>query len=294
MEANAFLGDMETHSLDSQKIRFLQPWASSAFTPQEWDMLEKIINAYLIGFKKTINDMAKTFNASYPLVIQSLIFCEIESNGTTRGFYNGAANGEVMVVLDADNAAWVAQKKDKLTLSVQAYLNKDKGTISTLRSLLSNQCIKALKSFLQAGKASLDRQEVPDAVVFAQESPDSLLLVCRVTGFYPRLVNVSWLQDEKALPSSAVNSTGILPNHDLTYQTRSSLTIKSADIAHSYACRVEHSSLDKRSLVIPWKRKSGVAVPVIIGILVPLLIAVSAVIFYWWRKRRHYEGINQA
>ncbi|CAM4657928.1 unnamed protein product, partial [Caretta caretta] len=95
------------------------------------------------------------------------------------------------------------------------------------------------------------------AVVFARASPQArtpapLLLVCRVTGFYPRPVRVAWLQDgEEVGPGGRLSSSGILPNADLTYQLRSSLAVEPGD-GHSYACRVEHSSLGGQSLLIPW------------------------------------------
>ncbi|CAM4639400.1 unnamed protein product, partial [Lepidochelys olivacea] len=95
------------------------------------------------------------------------------------------------------------------------------------------------------------------AVVFARAPPQAgtpapLLLVCRVTGFYPRPVCVAWLQDgEEVGPGWWLSSSGILPNADLTYQLRSSLAVEPGD-GHSYACRVEHSNLGGQSLLIPW------------------------------------------
>ncbi|XP_042303370.1 T-cell surface glycoprotein CD1a-like [Sceloporus undulatus] len=106
----------------------------------------------------------------------------------------------------------------------------------------------------------------PLALVFAQESSaatDSLLLVCRVLGFYPHQINISWLLDEKALPSSRINSIAILPNYNLTYQIQSSSTIRSADTSYISACSVQHSNLGKRSLVILWDHHNILAIVMI-------------------------------
>lgn len=93
-------------------------------------------------------------------------------------------------------------------------------------------------------------------------TPAPLLLVCRVTGFYPRPIRVAWLQDgEEVAPGGRLSSSGILPNADLTYQLRSSLAVEPGD-GHSYACRVEHSSLGGQSLLIPWGRGTSCGVGV--------------------------------
>uniref|UniRef100_A0A8C8BCX7 Ig-like domain-containing protein n=1 Tax=Otus sunia TaxID=257818 RepID=A0A8C8BCX7_9STRI len=99
---------------------------------------------------------------------------------------------------------------------------------------------------------SLRGQELPVATVFARTPrPDQLLLICHVTGFYPRPISVAWLQDgQEVPPGPALNTSAILPNADLTYQLRITLAVAPHD-GHSYACRVRHRSLGTRSLLIP-------------------------------------------
>lgn len=100
----------------------------------------------------------------------------------------------------------------------------------------------------------------PIAVVFARTAgPEQLLLVCRVTSFYPRPITVTWLRDGRELPP---NTSTVLPNADLTYQLRSTLLVSPRD-GHSYACRVQHRSLGDRSLLVPWGRlsPSGMRLP---------------------------------
>uniref|UniRef100_A0A670IP13 Ig-like domain-containing protein n=1 Tax=Podarcis muralis TaxID=64176 RepID=A0A670IP13_PODMU len=208
------------------------------------DFEEQLIARLPFHFFYTPNN---SFQHPDPFVVQSLIFCESTSNGTTRGFYDAALEGESIVTFSADNGSWVALQDNAMAAYVQQILNGDKGTAGTLQKLLLGQCIGAHNTFLETGKEAVFTHKTPPA-------PDSLLLVCRVTGFYPRPINVSWLQDDKELPSSDFNSTEILPNHDLTYQIRSTLVIKSAD-EHSYACRVQHISLGVK--IIPWGRYFG-------------------------------------
>ncbi|XP_007437022.1 antigen-presenting glycoprotein CD1d-like [Python bivittatus] len=290
----AMLGDVETHSLDSHtgKIKFLQPWSQSVFPAFFWAIMESVFRTYFAGFQQTVINITHTLNGSYPIVVQSLLFCETDSIGLTRAFYDAALNGEAVVTYQADKSMWFALKKDKTGLYIQDFLNQDNGTTTTLHNLLTTKCIEALHNFLQAGKATVDRQVPPDGMVFTEKSsvPDSQLLVCRVTGFHPRQINVSWLQDGTEV---SAESTGILPNHDVTYQIRRSLIIKSRD-THNYACKIQHSALGKSAIIIPWGEKSSnKAVPAVIGILVCVALIIMVVLIFRWKKRREYQGIAE-
>nr|XP_021152132.1 HLA class II histocompatibility antigen, DRB1-7 beta chain-like isoform X3 [Columba livia] len=133
--------------------------------------------------------------------------------------------------------------------------------------------------------------ELPVATVFARTpSPAQLLLVCRVTGFYPRSISVAWLRDGQEVPPGPdTNTSAILPNADLTYQLRSVLAVAPHD-GHSYACRVRHRSLGTRSLLIPWENRST-APTISIAIAVLLLVAAfSAGGFWWWKRRKGDQG----
>ncbi|XP_043383836.1 antigen-presenting glycoprotein CD1d-like isoform X2 [Chelonia mydas] len=259
MEGMALLGDLETHSMDCSacQIRFLQPWAQRGLTPKQWQDLELLIHRYLFNFNRTVNRIAQQQGMGYPFVTQGSLGCELHPNGTSRAFDDTGVNGEDFISFDADAGTWVARQGDKLALYARDLLNQDKGTAITLQFLLRTTCVSQIKSFVQHGNESLERQERPVAVVFARAPPPAgtpapLLLVCRVTGFYPRPVRVAWLQDgEEVAPGGRLSSSGILPNADLTYQLRSSLAVEPGD-GHSYACWVEHSSLGGQSLLIPW------------------------------------------
>ncbi|CAM4658199.1 unnamed protein product [Caretta caretta] len=227
---------------------------------------------------------------NYPFITQGSLGGELHPNGTSRGFDDTGVNGEDFISFDADAGKWVARQGDKLALYTQDLLNLDKSTAITLQFLLRMTCVNQIKSFVQHGKESLERQERPVAVVFARAPPPAgtpapLLLVCRVTGFYPRPVRVAWLQDgEEVGPGGQLSSSGILPNADLTYQLRSSLAVGPGD-GHSYACRVEHSSLGGQSLLIPWEQGRGWGPGLAVGITLGVL-AVAAVAGVLWRSSR--------
>ncbi|XP_065420072.1 antigen-presenting glycoprotein CD1d-like isoform X2 [Chrysemys picta bellii] len=299
MDMRVLLGDLKTHSVNCStcEIHFLQPWAQQGLTPKEWQDLELLTHYYLSDFNRTVNTIAQHHGGGYPFVTQVSLGCELPPNGTSRGFYDIGVNGEDFISFDAVAGKWVARQGDKLALYVRQRLSRNKGAVITLQFLLRTTFVNLIESFVQYGNESLERQERPVAVVFARAPPPAgtpapVLLVCRVTGFYPRPVRVAWLQDgEEVGPGGRLNSSGILPNADLTYQLRSSLAV-GPGAGHSYACRVQHSSLGGRSLLIPWEHSRpwgpGLAVGITLGV-----VAVAAVAVVRWRSRRRgYQDVR--
>uniref|UniRef100_A0A8C8SQZ8 Ig-like domain-containing protein n=1 Tax=Pelusios castaneus TaxID=367368 RepID=A0A8C8SQZ8_9SAUR len=294
-EVKALLGDLETLALNCStcEIRFLQPWAPQLLAAKEWQDLELEIHRSLADFVLTANRIVQQMGADYPFVTQASIGCELHPNQTSRGFYDIGVNGEGFIHFDEAAGAWLAGTANQLVLRVSSLVNWDKNANTRLQYFLRITCIYVIHSFAQSGRESLERQERPVAVVFARAppaagTPSSTLVVCRVTGFYPRPIRVSWLQDgEEVAPGWRLNSTGILPNADLTYQLRSSLAVEPGD-GHSYACRVEHVSLGGHSLLIPWRHsrrwRRGLVVGITLGVLVVAAVAVAVAL--WWSRRR--------
>uniref|UniRef100_A0A8C3SFV4 Ig-like domain-containing protein n=1 Tax=Chelydra serpentina TaxID=8475 RepID=A0A8C3SFV4_CHESE len=270
MEGVALLGDLETHAMDCStcKIRFLQPWAHRGLTPKLWQDLETVICHYVSKFILLVN--------------KASIGSELHPNGTSRQFCDAAVNGENFISFSVDMGTWVAQRGEKVALNSRDFLNQDKSTTAAVQFLLRTTCINELNRPLSPARLSPPVSERPVAMVFARAPPPAgtpapFLLVCRVTGFYPRPVRVAWLQDgEEVAPGWRLNSSGILPNTDLTYQLRSNLAV-GPDAGHSYACRVEHSSLGGQSLLIPWGYSRpwgpGLAVGITLGALAVAAVA---------------------
>ncbi|MBN3270736.1 CD1C protein, partial [Polyodon spathula] len=91
---------------------------------------------------------------------------------------------------------------------------------------------------------------VPPAVTLrhkkARGSADTEV-VCHVTGFYPRAVEVTWVRDGQVQLEDRVQSGEVLPNQDGTYQLRKILTVSPEEQGrHSYSCQVDHVSFTER------------------------------------------------
>ncbi|NXQ88699.1 CD1D protein, partial [Nyctibius grandis] len=274
-EGLGLLEDIELGSLDKHtwNIHFHQPWVRPALPRSDWDTIENMIKIYLQKFNHLINEGAMQKDVPYPFVAQCVAGCEIYANRTSRAFAYVGYNGQDFLSFNIYNATWLLSQDTNLSRYVQAVLQNYTAFSELVDVLFNDTCIDDMEMLLHYGKAALERQELPVATVFARTpSPDQLLLVCRVTGFYPRPISVAWLRDgQEVPPGPALNTSAVLPNADLTYQLRSILAVAPRD-GHSYACRVQHRSLGTRSLLIPWGNSEVV---LIAGLGAGLLAAVA-------------------
>ncbi|NXJ70736.1 CD1D protein, partial [Rostratula benghalensis] len=274
-EGLGLLEDIELGSIDKHTwtIHFYQPWVRPALPRSDWDTIQNMIRIYLQQFSHLVNEGAMEKELPYPFVAQCMAGCELYPNRTSRAFAYVAYNGQDFLRFNMDNATWLPFQDTSLSRYVQAILQNYTAFSEMVEVLFNDTCVDDMEVLLHYGKAALERQELPVATVFARTPrPDQILLVCHVTGFYPRPVSVAWLRDgQEVPPGPSLNTTAILPNADLTYQLRSILAVAPRD-GHSYACRVRHRSLGTRSLLIPWGNSEVV---LITGLGAGLLAAVA-------------------
>ncbi|NXP78042.1 CD1B1 protein, partial [Ramphastos sulfuratus] len=269
------LEDIELGSVDKHTwtIHFYQPWVYQALPRSDWDTLENMIKVYLQEFNRMVHEGAFQNNLPYPFVIQCMAGCKIYPNRTSQAFVSVGYNGLDFLSFDMYNDTWILSQDNSLAQHVVSTLQNYTVFNKVVAVLFKDTCVDDLEMLVSYGKAALERQEPPVATVFARTpSPAQLLLVCRVTGFYPRSISVAWVRDgQEVPPGPALNTSSILPNADLTYQLRSILAVTPSD-GHSYACRVRHCSLGTRSLLIPWGNSEVV---LIAGLGAGLLAAVT-------------------
>ncbi|NXO00774.1 CD1D protein, partial [Rhinopomastus cyanomelas] len=280
-EGLGLLEDIELGSLNKHNwnIHFYQPWVQRSLPRSDWDTIENMIKIYLQKFNHLINEGAKQKDVPYPFVAQCMAGCALYPNGSSGAFAYVGYNGQDFLSFDIDSATWLLSQDTNLSRYVQAILQNYTAFSELVDILFNDTCVDDMEMLLRNGKAALERQEPPMAKVFARTpSPAQLLLVCRVTGFYPQPISVAWLRDgQEVLPGPALNTSPILPNHDLTYQLRVSLAVDPHD-GHSYACCVRHRSLGARSLLIRWGNSEVVLIAGLgAGLLGALVMAAITV-----------------
>uniref|UniRef100_A0A8C3SGH1 Ig-like domain-containing protein n=1 Tax=Chelydra serpentina TaxID=8475 RepID=A0A8C3SGH1_CHESE len=168
----------------------------------------------------------------------------------SKSQFHFAFDGQDFLVLQRNQSAWVplAPGASNETRSWDA------GHTWTqfARQFLREECVDTLRSLARGGAEALGQQELrarlsssvtalpPGMSVTYRDTPRGAALSCHARGFYPRPIHLSWVRDgAEILPP--MNSSGILPNADGTYQIWQSLEIP-RQWGHGYACRAEHSS----------------------------------------------------
>uniref|UniRef100_A0A674JER3 Ig-like domain-containing protein n=1 Tax=Terrapene triunguis TaxID=2587831 RepID=A0A674JER3_9SAUR len=157
-------------------------------------------------------------------IIQTIFGCDL------RGRQHHS--GETMTWVAADIGAQITKRR------WDAEVDDNQGW----NLYLEEECILWLRSALEYGKETLQRKVRPTARVSDRSSHDGLTtLSCKVSGFYPRDITVTWLKNGESRQQETY-SEGILPSGDGTYQTWVTMEIDPKIKAH-YSCRMEHESL---------------------------------------------------
>ncbi|KAG7465322.1 hypothetical protein MATL_G00175170 [Megalops atlanticus] len=236
--------------------------------------------------------------------VQLMYGCELDDDGSTRGFMQYGYDGEDHIVLDLETMTWT-------TVQPQAAITKqewdsDRARNAYLSDYFTQECIEWLKQFVGFGRSSLERKIPPEVSVFQKDSQ----VTCHVTGFFPRGILVSWERDGEEV-YEGVRQGEILPNEDGTFQMRSTLEVSPEELqGHLYTCRVMHSSQDEW-LIRPWEPNQGTPGPggtlpppsrriapptgpplgIIIGCVVAVML-LAAGVTVWKKSRTGYGKTN--
>ncbi|KAM5162234.1 T-cell surface glycoprotein CD1b-like [Callospermophilus lateralis] len=287
-QASGWLGDMQIHGWDSEAgtAIFLKPWAKGNFSDEAILMLEEIFRVYFSVFTSEVQDHVSEFQLEYPFEIQGLAGCELRSGGTIMGFLRGSLKGMDFLSF---KTGWPSTEGDLRAQKFCTVITKYKGICETVEKLLLETCPQYLLSVLEAGKADLQRQVKPEAWLSSGPSPgpDRVLLVCHVSGFYPKHVWVMWVRGDQE--QEETQRSDFLPNADGTWYLQATLDVASGDTA-GLACRVKHSSLGGQDLVLHWGHPLSVGL-VILAIIVPCALIFLGLALWFWR-RRSYQDIQ--
>ncbi|XP_053461871.1 antigen-presenting glycoprotein CD1d-like isoform X2 [Nycticebus coucang] len=292
-DGSAWLGELQTHSWghSSDAFRFLQPWSRGGFSDQQWGRLQHIFRVYRGSFTREVQKFVKKLQVAYPIQLQLSAGCEVRPGNASTDFFHVAFQGSDFLSFQGTSWEPAAQVSDWVT-SVIGELNEDQGTRETVKWLLSVICPQLARSLVEAGASELQKQVKPEAWLSSGPSPGPgrLLLVCHVSGFYPKPVWVMWMRGEQEQPDT--QHSDLLPNADWTWYHRATLDVAAGEAA-GLSCRVKHSSLEGQDIVLHWggsRTSTGLVVLAVLACLVSLLV-LTVGLRLWLKRCCSYQDV---
>ncbi|XP_037019748.2 T-cell surface glycoprotein CD1b-like isoform X2 [Artibeus jamaicensis] len=256
-QGSGWLDDLQIHGWDSdsENAIFLKPWSKGNFSEEEVTELVELFRVYLIGFIRVVQDHVSEFQLTYPFEIQGIAGCELHSGEATVSFLRGALGG-----LD-------------------------------FLSLKNNSCVPAAEGGNRAQRFCtifIQYQVKPKAWLSSGPTPGPgrLLLVCHVSGFYPKPAWVMWMKGEQEQPGT--HQGDILPNADGTWYIRVTLDVVAGETAN-LNCRVKHSSLGGQDIILYWGYPTSTSV-ILLAVILPTLILLICLAL-WFLRHRSYQNI---
>nr|XP_012604147.1 T-cell surface glycoprotein CD1e, membrane-associated-like isoform X2 [Microcebus murinus] len=282
-QGSGWLGELQTHSWDDivGTFRFLRPWSQGQFSKQELKNLQALLQLYLHVFPREVQTFASQFQLEYPFELQISAGCKMHAGKASEMFINGAYQGTDF--LSFQGSSWVpSPAAGSRAQNVCKMLNRYRDIKEIVQSLFGHTCPRFLEGLLAAGKSELERQVKPEAWLSSGPSPGPgrLLLVCHVSGFYPKPVWVRWMRGE--LEQLGTQHSDLLPNADGTWYLQATLDVAAGEAA-GLSCRVKHSSLGGQDIILYWGGYSILLILICLTVLVTLVMLV--VVDLWFKKQ---------
>uniref|UniRef100_A0A8C4TIS9 Class I histocompatibility antigen, F10 alpha chain-like n=1 Tax=Erpetoichthys calabaricus TaxID=27687 RepID=A0A8C4TIS9_ERPCA len=286
--------DKQTDYYDSniKKVIPRQEWMVKSVDSDYWDRETQISVGDEQNFKAGTATLNKRFNQTGGIHTWQMMYgCELDDDGTTRGFHQFGYDGDDYVSFDKQTLTWTAASPRGETTKIR--WDPDTAWNLQTKGYLEGTCIEWLKKYVVYGAATLERKVHPKVFLTHKRTDSGMEATCHVTGFFPRDIEVIW---QNGGPRDLdVESGEVLPNEDGTYQVKKTLKlrIKPEELKKgNYSCCVLHSSLAgniKIELDPAMKNPndpSGSFPVWIIGFVFGILLAVTTVagVFIWMKK----------
>ncbi|KAM8884834.1 major histocompatibility complex class I-related gene protein-like [Synchiropus picturatus] len=200
-----------------------QDWMSRVVEdePDYWEHETRTFIGYQLLQRANLKILGERFNHTGGHVSQKQYGCEWnDETGELKGYERYGYDGEDFITFDLQNMTWIPGQE-------QALVTKEKWDTNTYqntkkKNYLSQVCPQWLKRYLDYGKSSLLRKELP-IVSLLQKVPSSPV-ICHATGFYPDWATLFWRKDGQEIKES-VGISEVLPNPDGTFQTEVELKL---------------------------------------------------------------------
>ncbi|XP_066451458.1 class I histocompatibility antigen, F10 alpha chain-like isoform X2 [Eleutherodactylus coqui] len=279
-----YVDDQEITNYNSVSRRMLPraEWIKKE-EPEYWERETQIGKGAEAVFRHNVRTLMERFNQTGGFhSIQWMIGCELDDDGSIRGYDQHRYDGGEFIALDTQTWTYTATMSQAL-ITTQRWNSPEERAGETVRNYLENICMEGLKKYVENGREELERRVQPTVKVSGQHKDGTLMLHCQVYGFHPRRVDVKWMKNGvDDIPT--YETTHVLPNPDGTYQIRVSADVMPGE-DDSYSCYVDHSSLGA-PLNIVWEPPSSWVTLVVVAVVVVALLVAAVVGFLLYRRNK--------
>nr|ACD54830.1 MHC class I antigen [Amblyrhynchus cristatus] len=264
------------------------PWMTEVDKddPQYWERNSDNMKNAEQAFRVGLVNVRKYYNQSGGFhTLQRMYGCELRKDGSKGGYFQDAYDGRDYISLDKETLTWTAA--DVPAQNTKRKWEAEPAFAQGYKAYLEETCIEWLERYLGYGNKTLLRREPPEVKVAHKADDDNMeTLICRVGGFYPKEIDISWTKDGKNWMQDTFHGL-VSPNSDGTYYTWWSIKIDPKD-RERYKCRVEHDGLEK-PLDLAWEEpvsasNLGLIITCVVGVV--LLVAVIVGTAVYIKKRR--------
>nr|AHA37372.1 MHC class I antigen ZBA transcript variant 2 [Danio rerio] len=296
---------IDYYNSEQQKKIPKQHWMKEKMQEDYWEKGTQSRKSKEQWFNVNVNILMERMrnNKSDVHVLQWRHGCEIESQGNdvrfSRGIDEYSYDGRNFLSFDDAESQWVAPVEEALPTKRKwdnvPILNQ------YTKGYLEKECVDWLNKFREYGDKELREGSSPEVHVFAKRIINGkikLKLTCLATGFYPKDVILNIRKYRITLPDNEVESTGVRPNEDGTFQLRKSINIYEDEKAE-YDCYVSHTTL-KEPIIKKWDGEcldgpeSGSPIGIIAGAIIVVLVVLAAIggAVYFLRKRSGNNNVK--
>lgn len=172
------------------------------------------------------------------LTLQATMGCELQRNGSIRGFWRLGYNGQNFLTFDPKTVTWTMA--GPLAQQRKTFWETRAPRADQVKMFLDGTCPAQLQRHLASLRNVLWDTGLPLVKVTLRNYPvGRITLTCWAFNLYPPEATLVWFRDEKPVEQHTFGPGTILPSGDGTYQTWASIWVLPGQ-EPQFTCHLRH------------------------------------------------------